>query len=203
MGVVKSWRATVTIWSVEINTRSLLSQPEKSSSSVTILENTDIFVEDIAKHIYGRIQITTNSFRPYLQIVRKHLLERLDFATMQKIMPFPLTPNRKRGGVTFRPNAPALKSGCAPVRRDRTESARCLWSGPTCLCAISISALPAGVGPFLKVGKPSGHHHAIGLFVAAYNFCKIHSTLGCTPTVGSKLANEAWTIEKLIEESTI
>src|SRR5208283_6155869 len=29
------------------------------------------------------------SFRPYLQIVRKHLLERLDFATMQKLFATP------------------------------------------------------------------------------------------------------------------
>jgi transposase-like protein len=53
------------------------------------LENTDIFVEDIAKRVDGRIQITTDSFRPYLQIVRKHLLERLDFATMQKLFDTP------------------------------------------------------------------------------------------------------------------
>jgi hypothetical protein len=47
------------------------------------------------------------------------------------------------------------------------------------------------------------YRHAISLFVAAYNFCKVHTTLGCTPAVGLKLANETWTIEKLIEESTI
>ena len=53
------------------------------------LDNTDIFVEDLAKRVDGRIQITTDSFRPYIQIVRKHLLERLDFATMQKIFATP------------------------------------------------------------------------------------------------------------------
>jgi len=38
--------------------------------------------------------------------------------------------------------------------------------------------------------------------VTAYNFCKVHSTLGCTPAAGLKLATETWTIEKLIDEST-
>jgi cyanate permease len=37
------------------------------------------------------------------------------------------------------------------------------------------------------------------IFVTAYNFCKVHGTLGCTPAVGLKLATETWTIEKLIE----
>jgi hypothetical protein len=41
----------------------------------------------------------------------------------------------------------------------------------------------------------------LALLVCAYNFCKFHSTLGCTPAVGLKLATEAWTIEKLIEEA--
>ena len=49
------------------------------------LENTDTFIGDVAERIVGRVQITTDSFRPYPYIVRKHLLERLDFATMQKI----------------------------------------------------------------------------------------------------------------------
>jgi hypothetical protein len=47
--------------------------------------------------------------------------------------------------------------------------------------------------------KLENHKHAISLFIAAYNFCKVHSALGCTPAVGLKLASETWTIEKLIE----
>ena len=47
--------------------------------------------------------------------------------------------------------------------------------------------------------KLSNHRYAIALFAAAYNFCKVHNTLGCTPAVGLKLATETWTIEKLIE----
>jgi len=50
--------------------------------------------------------------------------------------------------------------------------------------------------------KLSNHRYAVALFAAAYNFCKVHSTLGCTPAVGIKLTNETWTIEKLIEEAT-
>jgi hypothetical protein len=47
------------------------------------------------------------------------------------------------------------------------------------------------------------HHHryAIALFVCAYSFCKVHSTMGCTPAVAVKLAGETWTIEKLIDEA--
>ena len=43
------------------------------------------------------------------------------------------------------------------------------------------------------------HRCAIALFVCAYNFCKVHGTLGCIPAVAVKLAGETWTIEKLLE----
>lgn len=48
--------------------------------------------------------------------------------------------------------------------------------------------------------KLENHKHAISLFIAAYNFCKVHSTLGCTPAVGLKLTDHVWTIEELVQK---
>jgi hypothetical protein len=50
--------------------------------------------------------------------------------------------------------------------------------------------------------KLCNHRYAVALFVAAYHFYKVHSTLGCAPAVGLKLTNGTWTIERLIEEAT-
>jgi hypothetical protein len=50
--------------------------------------------------------------------------------------------------------------------------------------------------------KLENHRAVVSLFVAAHNFCMVHSTLGCTPAVGAKLATETWTIERLIKETT-
>jgi IS1 family transposase len=161
------------------------------------LQNTDTFVEDVAKRVDGRIQITTDSFRPYLQIVRKHLLERLDFATMQKIY---ATPFDARGEAARRYSPPR----CTGIRvRIRAGAPK-----PDKISTSFVERANLSVRHFnkrfarLTLGyskKLCNHRHAISLFVATYNFCKVHSTLGCTPAVGLKLANETWTIEKLIE----
>jgi hypothetical protein len=50
--------------------------------------------------------------------------------------------------------------------------------------------------------KLANHKAAISLFVAGYNFCKVHTTLGCTPAVAVKLTDHAWTVEELIERAT-
>jgi hypothetical protein len=60
---------------------------------------------------------------------------------------------------------------------------------------------------FVRLGlgwsrKLENHKAAISVFVAAYNFCKVHSTLGCTPAVAAKLTDRTWTVEELIEAAT-
>lgn len=37
-------------------------------------ESTDIFVEDLASRITGRVQITSDAFSAYPSIIREHLL---------------------------------------------------------------------------------------------------------------------------------
>jgi hypothetical protein len=46
--------------------------------------------------------------------------------------------------------------------------------------------------------KLANHRHSVALFVVAYNFCKRHETLGCTPAVGARLTDHNWTIEELV-----
>jgi IS1 family transposase len=162
-------------------------------------ENTDSFIADVAERIVGRVQITTDSFRPYQQIVRKHLLGRLDFATMQKLYAVPFTVK----GEAARRYSPAQCTGvrvriqAGAPRQDRINTSFVERSNLT-VHHFNKRFARLGLGYSRKL---CNHRYAIALFAAAYNFCKVHSTLGCTPAVGLKLTSETWTIEKLIEEA--
>jgi len=162
--------------------------------------NTDIFVSDLAKRIPGRIQVTSDSFRPYQSIVRKYLLGRLDFATMQKLFAAPFNAN----GEAARRYSPATCIGvkvrvqAGAPREDRINTSF-VERANLSVRHFNKRFARLGLGYSRKV---SNHNYAISLFVCAYNFCKKHSTLGCSPAVGLKLATETWTIERLIEEAT-
>jgi hypothetical protein len=39
------------------------------------------------------------------------------------------------------------------------------------------------------------------LFVAWYNFCRVHMALKTTPAVAAGLASETWSVERLLCES--
>jgi transposase-like protein/IS1 family transposase len=162
------------------------------------LENTDIFVEDIAKRVDGRIQVTTDSFRPYLQIVRKHLLERLDYATMQKIYAIPFDAKSEAARRYSPPQCTGVKirvRAGAP-RHDRISTSFVERANLT-VRHFNKRFARLGLGYSRKL---ENHRHAISLFVAAYNFCKIHTTLGTTPAHGLKITDRPWTIEELIEQ---
>jgi hypothetical protein len=38
----------------------------------------------------------------------------------------------------------------------------------------------------------------VALFVVAYNFCKVHTTIKTTPAAQAGLAKEKWTVEQLV-----
>src|SRR5208282_4507356 len=144
-------------------------------------ENTDKFVSDVAKRIVGRIQVTTDSYRPYQSIVKRHLLERLDFATMQKIYSTPYSPTLEPWRRYSPPQCTGVKIRiqAGTPRREKINTS-------------FVERANLSVRHFnrrftrLSLGwsrKLENHRNATSLFVAAYNFCKVHSTLRCTPAV--------------------
>lgn len=163
-------------------------------------DNCDAFIEDVEKRIDGQVQITTDLFRPYIGTVRTHFANRTDFATMQKLYAMPVLPK----GEATRRYSPAqcigirIKTRIGNPDRDKI-STTFIERANLSLRHFNKRFARLGLG-YSRVLV--NHHYAIAIFVAAYNFCKVHSTIGCTPAVALRLANEAWTIEELINRAT-
>jgi hypothetical protein len=47
--------------------------------------------------------------------------------------------------------------------------------------------------------KLANHVAAISLYVAHYNFCRVHETLRVTPAMAQGVADHVWTIGELID----
>lgn len=50
--------------------------------------------------------------------------------------------------------------------------------------------------------KWENHEHAMALFIAFYNFCRVHMTLKMTPAQAAGLASETWSLERLLAEAS-
>ena len=47
--------------------------------------------------------------------------------------------------------------------------------------------------------KVENHRHAVALFVAYFNFCRVHKSLnGKTPAMAARLTDHKWTVEELL-----
>jgi len=46
--------------------------------------------------------------------------------------------------------------------------------------------------------KIDNHRHAVALYFAYYNFCRIHQTLRVTPAMEAGLTDHIWSLEELV-----
>ena len=162
-------------------------------------ENTDIFARDLAGRIDGRTQITTDGFEAYPDKIRHYLLGRLDYAVMVK--QFSETPGQVEAKRRYSP-APMIGIRIEVKAGGPREDRICTSHVERCNLTVRhfnkrFARLSLGYSKTLE-----NHRHAVALFVCAYNFCKVHSTLGCTPAQAVKLTASVWTVERLIEEAT-
>ncbi|MGO9478357.1 MAG: IS1 family transposase [Limisphaerales bacterium] len=170
-------------------------------------ENTNDFASDLASRVTGTVQITCDGWRPYVPTLRAHLLGRLNLAVMQKIYGTingkdcfdPLEAWNRLNIVARRYSPPK----CTGIKLKTVAGEPDVDK----ICTSHIERLNLSVRTFNRrftrlcpgwSRKLANHRHSVALFVVAHNFCKVHSTLGCTPAVGARLTDHAWTIEELI-----
>jgi transposase-like protein/IS1 family transposase len=161
--------------------------------------STDFFIDDLAKRIAQRAQITTDAFPAYPDTIRRYFNGRADYAVMQKIYALP---HQDLDVID-------------PIRR--YSAPKCIGvdiemlSGdpdPDKICTSHIERCNLSVRHFTKrfgrlgLGwsrKLTNHRAAVALFVVAYNFCKHHSSLATSPAVRSKLTDHVWTPAELLQ----
>jgi len=161
--------------------------------------NTDSFVTDVANRIAGRVQITSDSYRPYQSVVKRHLGARTDFATMQKIYAIPFGASGEYGRRYSPPICTGVKVRIQVGSPEKDKISTSFVERAN----LSVRHFNKR---FARLGlswsrKLTNHKHAVSLFVAAHNFCKVHGTLGTTPAQAIGLTQETWTIERLISEA--
>jgi len=162
--------------------------------------NTNDFVADLAERVDGVVQITCDGWSAYVPTLRNHLLGRLNLAVMQKIYGKP--DNKFDWDDTIRRYSPPK---CTGIKLKTVAGAPDVDK----ICTSHIERLNLSVRTFnrrftrLCAGwsrKLANHRHSVALFTVAHNFCKIHTTLGCTPALGARLTDHNWTIDELVKK---
>src|SRR5437899_5126158 len=150
------------------------------------------FMEDCASRIKGRVQVTTDGHKAYLEAVEGAFGMDCDYAQLQKIYGAPSDEETRR-------YSPAKCIGCdLKVVSGNPDPAHV----STSYVERSNLTLRMGNRRFTRLTngfskKVDNHRHMVALFFLYYNFCRVHQTIRVTPAMEAGIADHVWTLEEM------
>jgi len=164
-------------------------------------EETQEFLSDLGSRMGERFQLTTDSFRGYVAVnggsgaVKNILGDKCDYATEIKIIKKDKWPDGFRNWF-----APKL----VKVHRTARYGNPDMNLATICHCERTNLSLRTFTRRFVRKTinfskKTDNHRHAVALFAAHFNFCRVHKSLGGkTPAMAAGLTDHVWTVEELL-----
>jgi IS1 family transposase len=151
-----------------------------------------IFVDDLASRLLGRVQITTDGHRPYLEAIEGAFGATVDYAMLEKIYASPAEGQKrysppecvgaKRKEITGSPN-PAHISTSYAERQNLSMR-------------MGMRRFTRLTNAFSK--KVENHAHAIAIYFMHYNFVRIHQTTRVTPAMAAGVTDKLWSIADIV-----
>jgi IS1 family transposase len=156
------------------------------------ISNTEAFTEKLDHATSGHFQLTTDGWGPYVPAVSYSLGTRVDFAQLIKVYA-----NNREGEQKYSP--PEVEGilvkpqiGCPDPRRICTS----IVERSNLTIRTSVRRLTRLTNAFSK--KWENLHAALALYFAYYNFCRIHSSIRCTPAMEAGITKSVWTLQDLL-----
>ncbi|HEV7681219.1 MAG TPA: IS1 family transposase [Pyrinomonadaceae bacterium] len=155
--------------------------------------NTEAFTEKLDRATSGRFQLTTDGFPSYPQAVSYSLGVRVDYAQLIKVYAH----GDREGEQKYSPPE-VVETVSKPLigNPDPRRICTSIVERSNLSMRTSIRRLTRLTNAFSK--KWENLHAALSLYFAYYNFCRIHSSIRCTPAMESGLTGHVWTLRELL-----
>ena len=149
------------------------------------------FMQDCAKRIRNRVQITTDGHKAYLEAVENAFGADIDYAQLQKIYGAPAEDHKRYSPATCIGCDMKVVSGDPDPKHVSTS----FVERQNLSMRMSIRRFTRLTNAFSK--KIENHAAAVAIWFMYYNFCRVHQTLRITPAMEAGISNHVWTIEEL------
>src|SRR5437660_10812198 len=150
------------------------------------------FMADCASRIRGRVQITTDGHRAYLDAVEGAFGMDCDYAQLQKIYGAPSDEAARR-------YSPARCIGCdmkvVSGNPDPKHVSTSFVERQNLTMRMHMRRFTRLTNGHSK--KIDNHRHAVALHYMYYNFCRIHQTLCVTPAMEAGITDHVWSLEEI------
>jgi IS1 family transposase len=153
------------------------------------------FMTDCASRTQGRIQITTDGHRVYLDAVEGAFGSEVDHAQLQKIYGAV-----EEGETRY---SPAQCIGCemkvVSGRPDPAHVSTSFVERQNLTMRMGMRRFTRLTNAFSK--KAENHAAIVAIHFLHYNFARIHKTLRITPAMAASLADHVWSLEEIVSLS--
>jgi len=153
----------------------------------------EAFTEKLHEATQGRFQLTTDGFRPYENAVSYSLGTRVDYAMLIKVYGNP-DPD---GEHKYSP--PEVVETITKIMIGDPDPSRICTSiveRSNLSMRTSIRRLTRLTNAFSK--KWENLRAMLAIYFAFYNFCRIHSSIRCTPAMESGITKHVWSLRDLL-----
>ncbi len=150
------------------------------------------FMEDCASRIRGRVQLTTDGHKAYLEAVEGAFGMDVDFAVLHKIYGAPSESEARR-------YSPAKCIGCEMKTvigdPDPKHVSTSYVERQNLTMRMGMRRFTRLTNGFSK--KLENHAHMVALHFLYYNFGRVHKTLRVTPAMEAGLGDHVWMLEEI------
>lgn len=148
-----------------------------------------IFMEDLAKRLANRVQLTTDGHKPYLEAVENAFGSDIDYSMLTKIYGHDETDSRYSPPEcigTVKETISGNPDSCSTSFVERQNLTM----------RMSMRRFTRLTNAFSK--KVQNLEYAVALHFMYYNFCRIHQSLRVTPAMRAKVTNRLWEIQDIL-----
>lgn len=152
-----------------------------------------IFIDDLAKRLTHRVQITSDAHRPYLEAIEGAFGGDVDYAMLVKIYgPAPEGERRY---------SPPVCNGATKHRIEGNPDPKHVSTSFVERSNLSIRMgnrrMTRLTNAFSK--KAENHAHMMSIYFMHYNFVRIHQTLKITPAMAAGVTSKLWEMANMVK----
>ena len=151
------------------------------------------FMEDCASRIRGRVQVTTDGHKAFLEAVEGAFGMDVDYAQLQKIYGAPTDAEMRR-------YSPAQCIGAdmkvVSGNPDPDHVSTSFVERQNLTMRMSMRRFTRLTNGFSK--KIDNHAHMVAIHFMHYNFARVHKTLRVTPAMEAGLSEHVWSLEEIV-----
>jgi IS1 family transposase len=157
-------------------------------------ESAMILMDDLRSRLANRVQLTTDGHRAYLEAVEGAFGADVDYAQLVKIY------GELGGNTPERRYSPAQ---CNGIRKRRVEGNPDIDHVSTSHVEPMNLSIRMQNRRFTRLTnafskKLDNHIHALALYFAFYNFCRIHKSLRISPAMAAGITDRLWSLEGIV-----